>query len=69
MLMRIIVPAVFPDTPNILLFVADDMGLCHLSLFHFKKYEHAAAWLERKRNGANVSTNRWGSILFMRIVT
>ena len=35
MLMRIIVPAVFPDTPNILLFVADDMGLCHLSLFHF----------------------------------
>ncbi len=27
----------------------------HLSLFHFNKFEHAAAWLERKRNVANVN--------------
>ena len=69
MLMRTIVTAVFADPPKILLFVADDIGLCHLSLFHFTKFEHAAAWLERKRNVANESTNRWVSILFMRIVT
>jgi len=27
--------------------------LCQLSLFHFSKFEHAAAWLERKRNVVN----------------